>query len=73
MAPAQFVLAGSSNGNTWFRVDEQSIEWLNTNPQLIVLTPYLSSYTYYRLITTKIKGGNTAVCISKLKYFIEGR
>lgn len=68
-SPSDFIIAGSLNaGVTWVLVDtEVGVNWSSGQTQTFNITSP-SSYSKYRIITTKIING-TSVSFSELKFF----
>ena len=69
-SPVNFVLAGSTDGTTWTKLDQRTGVTWTTSSQLFDATLKTYTFSYFRIITTNIGGTNTdSVQIADMRFY----
>lgn len=72
-SPRVFVLLGSSDGSTWYLVDDHRtnvVSYADATEKILTLAqPQTNAYNYYRLVTNAVNGSEGYVNFNELKLY----
>jgi hypothetical protein len=66
--PKDFIIAGSNDGTTWTQVCSFSGQTYSGFEVFVIPSPILIAFTYFRLITTKVGGGDNRIAVTIIEW-----